>query len=71
MREICKLCWEVSRVGFTVPDEIWNAVAPVNILCLGCFTKLADEAGLEWDRDIQFWPVSQRTAHNTGQSGGI
>jgi len=49
-REICKLCWRVSRVGFHVPDRMWQAVVPAHVVdacvCLDCFTRLADEAGL-------------------------
>ena len=59
-REICKICYEPVRVGFNVPDEIWDEVVPKgkNILCLQCFTKIADEKMIEWDKDIQFFPVS-------------
>lgn len=64
-REICKACNRESAVGFHVPDEIWEATpraVDLRVLCVGCFTHLADAAGLEWDRDIQFWPVSLVTA---------
>jgi hypothetical protein len=63
-REICKACYCESAVGFSVPDEIWRAVAaralPVagNVLCLACFAETADELRIKWDDDIQFWPVS-------------
>ncbi len=61
-REICSRCHEVNRVGFHVPDEIWRAavhVSEVNsILCLRCFTQLADERGVQWDREVEFFPVS-------------
>lgn len=64
-REICKLCWRVNRVGFHVPDDVWLSVVPAHVrehvVCLDCFTRLADEAGLPWDLDIQFFPVSART----------
>ena len=62
-REICSLCHEVSRVGFSVPDEIWKLAVHTsqinNIICLRCFTRLADERGVQWDNDIKFFPVSQ------------
>lgn len=66
-REICRLCWSVIRVGFTVPDGIWTAAMrphlyhrPVDLIaCLACFSRLADERGVEWDRDIEFFPISQ------------
>ena len=61
-RERCKLCGGVNRVGFHVPDEIWRAVVPEavrhRVVCLGCFTALADAQLVAWDRDIRFWPVS-------------
>ena len=61
-REICALCYEVSRVGFWVPDGMWQAVAPAghkeDTICLRCFTRIADEKGLEWDGSIKFYPVS-------------
>lgn len=61
-REICALCSEVSRVGFWVPNQIWEAVAlrghMHDIVCLRCFTAIADEKGVEWDREITFFPVS-------------
>lgn len=61
-REICKLCYHVNAVGFSVPDQLWASVVPEHIrervVCLACFTRLADEKLIAWDRDIQFWPVS-------------
>jgi hypothetical protein len=64
-REICSLCHEVSRVGFKVPNEIWKLVVHVSqiesLICLNCFTRLADERGVEWDKDIQFYPTSRVT----------
>ena len=64
-REICKACYEIIRVGFTVPGEIWNIAVPEMLrdhcLCLNCFTRLADDYLLPWDENIQFWPVSLLT----------
>jgi len=72
-REICSLCHEVSRVGFRVPDKVWKAAvhhSQVNdIICLRCFTRLADERGVQWDEWIKFFPVSFITnqEHNSPQ----
>lgn len=64
-REICKKCHSVSAVGFSVPDEVWFAVVPWeysgSVLCLKCFTELGDAAGIAWDRQIEFFPVSEVT----------
>ncbi len=61
-RETCKICYHANAVGFTVPDEVWRAVVPEahreSVVCLPCFTRLADERGIEWDRYIEFYPVS-------------
>jgi len=64
-RQICQLCNEVDRVMFVVPDEVWklalNEYFWNYIICLQCFTKQADERGVERDKDIKFFPVSQVT----------
>ena len=69
-REICSLCHEISRVGFWVPNEIWKASVHQSqqndILCLRCFCRLADERGIEWDKNIKFYPVSWINHINSG-----
>ena len=59
-REICKHCFKMSAVGFTVPDEVWREATEdfEHVLCLTCFTHFADLKRVRWDKDIQFWPVS-------------
>jgi hypothetical protein len=61
-REICKICWRENPVGFAVPDEIWEAVVPEHVLdrvvCLTCFTTMADAKRIAWDKKIEFFPVS-------------
>jgi hypothetical protein len=61
-REICKLCFNIIRVGFWVPNDIWKDVVIRNhgeeTICLDCFTRIADEKQVEWDKEIQFFPVS-------------
>lgn len=50
---------------FGVPNAIWELAVHVSqlhsIICLRCFTRLADERGLEWDKEITFQPVSRIT----------
>jgi len=69
-REICKLCYHINRVGFHVPDDVWAAVVPehvrTRVVCLSCFSRLADEKMIAWDRDIQFFPVSLATCLDQG-----
>ncbi|MCJ7483897.1 MAG: hypothetical protein MUO31_13140 [Thermodesulfovibrionales bacterium] len=66
-REICSLCHEVNRVGFWVPNYIWRLSvhkSQINdIICLQCFTRLADERKVEWDKNIRFYPVSSIPDH--------
>lgn len=61
-RETCKICYRANAVGFRVPDEVWRQAVPEpkqnGVVCLACFTMLADERGVEWDREIEFFPVS-------------
>lgn len=61
-REICKSCGSSNGVGFTVADDVWKAAVPIlfqnHVLCLGCFTRFADEKLIAWDKQIEFWPVS-------------
>ena len=68
-REICKICFHPNRVGFLVPDSVWKVVVPENleesVVCLDCFTRLADEKRVYWDREIDFFPVSFLT-HSDG-----
>lgn len=61
--ELCRACGRISRVGFHVPDPIWNAARHgYPVLCVVCFGAFADERLLDWDRDITFYPVSQVTS---------
>lgn len=64
-REVCQMCHEVSRVGFWVPNEMWLKASRKGfedaIVCLSCFTRIADEKLLDWDSEIKFYPVSAVT----------
>jgi hypothetical protein len=64
-REICSVCGNVVRIGFYVPDDIWSNIIPYkkrnDNYCLDCFTKIADETLIEWDKSIKFFPVSLKT----------
>jgi hypothetical protein len=64
-REICKICYHVNAVGFSVPDDVWAVVVPSlfwnEVICLGCFARLADEKLVQWDGAIKFFPVSMAT----------
>jgi hypothetical protein len=67
----------VSRVDFWVPDDIWKLAVHRSqlhdILCLRCFTRLADERQVCWGEDIRFTPralnqsESQSPASDTGE----
>ena len=64
-RQVCQMCHEVCRVDFWVPKEMWLMASRKGfenaIVCLFCFTRIADEKMLKWDKEIKFHPVSQKT----------
>lgn len=64
-RELCKLCYHVNTIGFRVPDNVWEDIVPEHarngVVCLSCFSRIGDEKLIEWDRDIEFYPVSLAT----------
>lgn len=61
-RQICHVCNKESRVDFWVPNDIWELATHVSqrnaIICLDCFTAMADTRFVEWDKDIKFYPTS-------------
>jgi hypothetical protein len=61
-RERCQACQQPSPVGFSVPDDVWEAVVHPSlrnsILCLPCFISRADEKLIAWDEQIELFPVS-------------
>ena len=63
------MCHEVNRVGFWVPNDMWHRAVRKGfedaIVCLQCFTRIADEKMLEWDKEIKFYPVSAVTHQNS------
>jgi hypothetical protein len=61
-REMCKLCHSVNRVGFIADSAVWEAVVPEpfrdSVVCLGCFTRIADEKLIAWEDEMEFFPIS-------------
>lgn len=72
-RERCQMCWRYSPVGFSVPDDIWQASVHPHFqnspLCVMCFASGADERGVVWCQDIEFHPVSF-AVHNRDKMSG-
>jgi hypothetical protein len=62
--EWCQNCGRPSGTGFRVPDGVWAAALPPALhdttLCIVCFADFADHRLVEWDQDIEFFPVSLR-----------
>lgn len=73
-RELCRICLHENPVGFVVPDSIWDAVVPEDlrnsVVCLSCFASIGDDKMIDWDRDIQFFPVSRASFHAHLKSDG-
>ena len=61
-RQICSICNNVCAVDFKVSDKIWELATHYSqrnaLICLDCFTKMADIRFVEWDKDIKFYPTS-------------
>lgn len=59
-RQICDLCDEECRVDFRVPDDVWQRALHVSqwdmLLCLSCFTRLADARFVVWAPSIKLYP---------------
>lgn len=76
IREICKRCWRINPLGFSVPDDIWQAAVPEGlrdrVLCILCFDELATGAGVDWTAGpVAFYPVSgvQHRREEAGEWG--
>ena len=55
-RQTCKVCGKPDGFDFHVPDEVWERVVPSGfknrVVCLLCFDRFADEAGIEYKEHI-------------------
>lgn len=53
----CKVCWNADGFDFKVPNDVWRAVVPpelVNrVVCLACFDRLASEAGVDYTSHLR------------------
>lgn len=52
MRQTCKACGRPDKFDFSLPDDVWAAVVPADlvnrVVCLGCFDEYAREAGVDY-----------------------
>ena len=49
------------NIGFLVPDDIWNKVAPqdINVLCLACFDEYAQQRSVKYKDTLKvFSPIT-------------
>lgn len=55
-RQRCKVCWSADGFDFNVPDEVWAAVVPRELLdrvvCLRCFDDFAAARGVDYSAYI-------------------
>ena len=53
----CKVCGRSEKFDFYVPDEIWEAIVPVeyqgHVVCLGCFDDFAVEKDINYSFSLQ------------------
>lgn len=55
--QTCKVCGNVDKMDFTVPDSVWEAVIPPtfqsNVVCLACFDDFAKTQGIEYSHHLK------------------
>jgi hypothetical protein len=66
-RALCGLCFHPVSVELKVSQEMWKQVTwglvvPNSTICIACFTRIADERMIQWDRSVEFRPMSKLTA---------
>ena len=64
-RQTCKACGRRDKLDFWLPDEIWAAVVPpelVNrVVCLACFDEFARQRGVAYVNHLDtIWFVGDR-----------
>jgi hypothetical protein len=56
-RQTCKVCGRQDKFDFRVPDEVWAAVVPVELLnkvvCLSCFDDFAHAKGVDYSAHLR------------------
>ncbi len=61
-RQICSVCQREYAIDWWVPENIWELATQKhqrnNLICLDCFTRMADTKFVEWEKDIKFYPIS-------------
>lgn len=62
-RPFCHICNEVIRVDISVTDDVWELSLHQGhrngYVCVACFTRNADERGVDWGNSITFIPLPQ------------
>ena len=52
LRQTCKACGRPDKFNFNVPDWLWAAVVPENLInrvvCLYCFDEFAKQQGVDY-----------------------
>lgn len=52
MRQTCKECYRQDKFDFSVPDDVWAAVVPAElvnrVVCLACFDEFARRKGVDY-----------------------
>ena len=56
-RQTCKACGRPDKFDFHVPDEVWAAVVPpelvTRVVCLFCFDEFAKRSGVSYAHHIE------------------
>ena len=61
-RQICSVCQREYSIDFIVLNNIWKLATHKSqresLICLDCFTRMADTRFVDWDKDIKFYSTS-------------
>jgi hypothetical protein len=56
LRQTCKACGHIDKFNFNVPDDLWAAVVPTDmvskVVCLACFDGFAHDKGIDYSAGI-------------------
>lgn len=61
-RQICSVCNREYAIDWRVPSEVWELATHVSqrnsLICLDCFTRMADTRFVQWDKELEIYPTS-------------
>ena len=57
LQQTCKVCNRIDKFDYSIPDEIWSLIVPLQfrnkVVCLCCFDDFAREQGIAYAYALQ------------------